>query len=120
MQLATFQLEGDADDWWTTTRRLKFPDSITVDIKWKDFEATFHEKYFPSHVQNWLDREFRNLQQGSMTVAEYEATFAWLERFAQAFDSEERRANRFLEGLQPNLRVKVMGYGWGTKGCSGF
>ena len=44
-----------------------------------------------------------------MTVAEYEATFAWLERFAQAFDSEERWANRFLEGLQPSLRVKLMG-----------
>ena len=44
-----------------------------------------------------------------MTVAEYEATFARLERFAQAFDSEERRVNRYLEGLQPSLRVKVMG-----------
>ena len=32
-----------------------------------------------------------------------------MERFAQAFDSKERRANRFLEGLQPSLRVKVMG-----------
>ena len=44
-----------------------------------------------------------------MIVAEYEATFASLERFAQAFDSEERRANKFLEGLQRSLRVKVMG-----------
>ena len=43
-----------------------------------------------------------------MSVAEYEASFARLERFAQAFDSEERRAERFLEGLQPSLRVKVM------------
>ena len=62
VRLATFQLEGDADDWWTATRRLKFLDSITVDIKWKDFEVVFHKKYFPSHVQNRLDREFRNLQ----------------------------------------------------------
>ena len=45
-----------------------------------------------------------------MTMVEYEATFAQLERFAQAFDTEERWANRFLEGLQPSLRVKVMGY----------
>ena len=70
VRLAAFQLKGDADDWWTDTRRLKFLDSITVDIKWKDNEAAFYEKYFPSHVQNRLDREFRNLQQGSMTVAE--------------------------------------------------
>ena len=44
-----------------------------------------------------------------MTVAEYEASFARLERFAQAFDTEERRAERFLEDLQPSLRVRVMG-----------
>ena len=44
-----------------------------------------------------------------MTVAEYEATFAQLERFAQAFNSEKRRVNRCLESLQPSLRVKVMG-----------
>ena len=44
-----------------------------------------------------------------MSVAEYEASFARLERFAQAFDSKERRAKRFLEGHQPSLGVKVMG-----------
>ena len=44
-----------------------------------------------------------------MTVAEYEAAFARLERFTQAFDSEEKQVNRFLEGLQLSLRVKVMG-----------
>ena len=44
-----------------------------------------------------------------MFVAEYEASFARLEWFAQAFDSEERRGERFRDGLQPSLRVKVMG-----------
>ena len=60
-------------------------------------------------MRNRFDREFWNLQQGSVTVVEYEAMFARLEWFAQAFDSEERQVNRFLEGLQPSLRVKVMG-----------
>ena len=82
MRLAAFQLEGDADEWWTAIRRLKFSDSITVDIKWKDFEVAFHEKYFPSHVRSRFDQEFRSLQQGRMTMAEYEASFARLERFA--------------------------------------
>ena len=62
VRLAAFQLDGDADEWWRATRRLKFPDSITVDIKWKDFEAAFHEKYFPSHVRSRFDREFWSLQ----------------------------------------------------------
>ena len=43
-----------------------------------------------------------------MTVSESEATFACLEQFAQTFDSEEQRAERFLECLQSGLRLKVM------------
>ena len=43
-------------------------------------------------------------------MAEYEATFSRLEQFVQAFDSEERRAKRFIEGLHSGLRLKVMGY----------
>ena len=87
---------------------LRFPNSDLLMISWKDFQDAFYEKYFPDHVRDRLDRVFRGLQQGSMTVAEYKATFARLERFAQTFDSEERRAKRFLEGLQPGLKMKVM------------
>lgn len=43
-----------------------------------------------------------------MIVGENEAAFAHLEWFAQTFDSKERRAKRFLEDLQPELRLKVM------------
>ena len=104
-----YQLEGDADKWWKAVRRLKFPEAVMVEIKWKDFETTFHEKYLPDHVRDRFDREFRSLQQVNMTVAEYEAKFARLERLAQVFDTEERRMKRFLEGLQPGLKLKVMG-----------
>lgn len=79
VRLATYLLEGDANQWWRDVRQLKFPNSVTVSIQWKDFEVAFYEKYFPGHVRNRFDREFWNLQQGSMTVSEYEAAFARLE-----------------------------------------
>ena len=41
-------------------------------------------------------------------MSEFEATFARLECFTQTFDSKEQRAKRFLEGLQPGLKMKVM------------
>ena len=82
MRLATFLLEGDADQWWKVVRHLKFPDFVTIDIKWRYFESTFYEKYFPDHERDRLDQEFQSLQQGSMTVIEYEAAFARLEQFA--------------------------------------
>ena len=45
-----------------------------------------------------------------MSVAEYEATFSRLERFVQSFDTEQRKAKRFVEGLNQGLRLRVMGY----------
>ena len=56
MRLATYLLKGDANTW------LKFPDSVTIEIKWKDFEAVFYDKYFPDHVRDRFDREFWSLQ----------------------------------------------------------
>ena len=44
-----------------------------------------------------------------MTVAEYEVAFSRLEQFAQVFDTEKRRAKRFVEGLTPALRSRILG-----------
>ena len=70
----------------------------------------FYERYFLEYEQNRLDRNFRNLKQGSMSVAEYEAAFTRLEQFAQVFDTEKRRAKKFMEGLVPVLRSRVLGF----------
>ena len=79
-------------------------------ITWEDFQEVFYDKYFSNHEKDRLDGEFRSLWQGSMPMAEYEATFSRLERFGQPFDSEECRTKRFMEGLNLELRGKVMGY----------
>ena len=71
VQLASFLLEGDADQWWRATRRLKFPNSDLLMISWKEFRDAFYEKYFldkGKHFKQFrgerdrLDREFRGLQ----------------------------------------------------------
>ena len=54
--------------------------------------------------------EFINLIQGSMTVAQYEAKFTNLSRFAKAFVStEEEKAKQFMRGLRPSIRNKIAG-----------
>ena len=55
VRLATYLLEGDVDQWLRVVRWLKFSDSVTVSIQWKDFEATFYEKYFLGHVRDRFD-----------------------------------------------------------------
>ncbi|GFZ13156.1 hypothetical protein Acr_23g0015410 [Actinidia rufa] len=47
---------------------------------------------------------------GSMTVAQYEAKFTSLSRFAKAFVStEEEKAKQFMRGLRPSIRNKIAG-----------
>ena len=75
VRLVTFQLKGEADQWWKSARRMKFPDTDLLSISWEDFQDVFYEKYFPEHERDRLDREFWNLKQGNMMVIEYEATF---------------------------------------------
>ena len=81
VRLATFQLMGEADQWWKSARRTKFPDTDLLSISCEDFWDVFYEKYFPEHERDRLDREFQNLKQGNMTMAEYEAAFTQLEQF---------------------------------------
>ena len=43
-------------------------------------------------------------------MTEYEAAFTRLEQFAQVFDTEMHRAKGFVEGLNPALWSRVLGY----------
>ncbi|GFS35871.1 hypothetical protein Acr_00g0042600 [Actinidia rufa] len=52
--------------------------------------------------------EVINLVQGSMIVAQYEAKFTSLSRFAKAFMStEEEKEKKFIRGLRPSITNKI-------------
>ena len=52
--------------------------------RWEPFKKTFLDQYFTNTANETLRMEFINLVQGSMTVAQYEAKFTSLSRFAKA------------------------------------
>nr|XP_017239755.1 PREDICTED: uncharacterized protein LOC108212539 [Daucus carota subsp. sativus] len=60
-------LQDDAYDWWETV-----PDSDAQPPKltWDDFQREFKDKYMPEIYRDEKQREFLNLKQGNMTVAE--------------------------------------------------
>ena len=62
VQLATFQLKGEVDTWWKSTRRIKFSDTDLLAIPWEELREVFYEKYFPEHERDRLDRDFQNLK----------------------------------------------------------
>ncbi|KAI5335495.1 hypothetical protein L3X38_025628 [Prunus dulcis] len=71
---------GQAYHWWESI--LAMPD---VEIaNWVAFETIFLDKYFPETMKTMKVREFTNLNQGDMTVGQYQAKF---EVFCSLHDS---------------------------------
>ena len=75
--------------------------------KWEPFKKAL-DQYFTDTANESLRMEFINLVQGSMIVAQYEAKFTSLSRFARAFIStEEKKAKQFMRGLMLSIRNKI-------------
>lgn len=107
---AAFMLNKEADHWWCMTKRFleeRSPEEQSP-IVWSQFKEAFYKKYFPDIVREQLEWEFLSLQQGSMTVAQYESKFIELSRFAlHLFPTEEKLAYKFQAGLKPYLKNKI-------------
>ncbi|XP_057510768.1 uncharacterized protein LOC130793138 [Actinidia eriantha] len=100
---ASYQLQGDALQWWKTMEE-------SVAKKWEPFRKAFLDQYFTDTAKEALRMEFINLVQGSMIVAQYEAKFTSLLRFARAFVSiEEEKAKQFMRGLRLSIKNKIAG-----------
>ena len=114
ISLASFNLKGDALAWWENYYR----QLTTVDdgvaprvVTWDMFVRGFNNKYCPPSYR--LDREntFLYLKQGSRSVAEYEAEFASLSRFAvDLVSTDERRCQRFRHGLNEGIASRLISF----------
>src|SRR4051812_37470483 len=75
--LATYMFKSEAKQWWRDQQQTRDISSLT----WEDFKELFFEKYFPHTKREKKSKDFRELQQGSMTGAEYTAKFLQLSRY---------------------------------------
>ncbi|XP_059662211.1 uncharacterized protein LOC132308211 isoform X1 [Cornus florida] len=79
-------------------------------LSYDEFSARFDKKYFPYAVRAAMKTEFLNLQQGNMTVAEYEQQFTRLSLFApEEVDIEEKKRNSFVKGLMWFIKRAITG-----------
>ncbi|KAM1735673.1 hypothetical protein ACFX12_014115 [Malus domestica] len=67
IKLATHVMEGEADSWWDTV----CDQNTDKEMTWDDFEQHFYDRYFPDALKQTRIKEFFELEQGNMTVAEY-------------------------------------------------
>lgn len=78
---------------------------------WTMFNEVFTNKYFPRTVRAQKKRDFIRLKQGSKTVAQYEAEFAKLTKYAPTLVVDEvTRARRLKNGLRADIRHDVTSF----------
>jgi hypothetical protein len=92
-------------NWWGNLERQLHltPDTVS----WELFEERFRRKYLPAYYKEQQVGAFHALIQGNKTVEEYEIRFMELVKYVSYMDSDQRQAERFIYGLNPQIRDMV-------------
>ncbi|EOY01006.1 Gag protease polyprotein [Theobroma cacao] len=103
LMVATRLLEKRARTWWSSVKSR----SITS-LTWIDFLQEFDGQYYTYFHQKEKKREFLSLQQGNLTIEEYEARFNELMSYVpDLVKSEQDQASYFEEGLRNEIRERM-------------
>ncbi|KAK2441465.1 hypothetical protein QL285_012763 [Trifolium repens] len=110
--LATYQLLGGSEYWWTNTRLIM--ENVHEELSWENFRRRFLAKYFPETARERYGEEFLRLRQAGMNVEAYAKKFESLSRFFRFFRDgidEDYMCRRFQDGLRYELQDAVVPLG---------
>ncbi|KAL0554363.1 hypothetical protein IC582_008282 [Cucumis melo] len=109
VQCAVFMLTDRGTAWWETTERMLGGD--VSQIMWQQFKESFYAKFFSASLRDAKRQEFLNLEQGDMTVEQYDAEFDMLSHFAlEMIATEAARADKFVRGLRLDIQGLVRAF----------
>ncbi|KAL4028604.1 hypothetical protein IC575_011805 [Cucumis melo] len=109
VQCAVFMLTDRGTAWWETTERMLGGD--VSQITWQQFKESFCAKFFSASLRDAKRQEFLNLEQGDMTVEQYDAEFDMLSRFTpEMIATEAARADKFVRGLRLDIQGLVRAF----------
>ena len=99
-------LQGSAYDWWKLVlRSSRLPNTIS----WEFFVQEFRAKYVSNMYMETKWKQFLNLKQRNLSVAEYEKEFSNLSKYApESVLTEAFRCRKFEDGLNESIK-KVSG-----------
>ncbi|CAA0826246.1 Uncharacterized mitochondrial protein AtMg00860, partial [Striga hermonthica] len=104
---AQLQMTGDARLWWNSYWGMRPGEK--ENLTWMQFKEMMEEKYYPVHYRAEMERQFLALSQKNRTVDEYEREFTRLGSFVKYLvDTEAKKARRFQDGLQREIRHHVV------------
>jgi hypothetical protein len=102
VQYTAYRLSGEAKNWWTAKKVLLIQELGSEEtISWPRFQRKFLQQYFPKILRDAKAREFMDLTQGNMTVAQYAGRFNELARFATYLVVDEENRGSLNEALTP-------------------
>ncbi|XP_070023802.1 uncharacterized protein [Nicotiana sylvestris] len=106
VDFATFRLAGSAKTWWRDFCLARPAGSPS--LTWDQFSELFLGKFLPVTQRDALRRQFERLQQGSMSVTQYETQFIDLARHTIVIlPTERERVRSFVDGLVQPIRVQM-------------
>ena len=77
-------------------------------MSWARFKEEFTDKFVPASYRDTKAEEFFMLEQGTLSVTDYERSFSELVRHVPFIrDDEVSRTKRFVVGLSPAIRTTV-------------
>ncbi|XP_073051356.1 uncharacterized protein [Primulina eburnea] len=95
----TYLYEEAAHNWWNTVAH-KWIKNHTPKT-WDNFLQKLEGKYITQVILNTREREFMDLVEGDMTVAQYEALIHYAPHY---MEDEIRKRKRFVQGLNLDIR----------------
>ncbi|XP_073121397.1 uncharacterized protein [Henckelia pumila] len=104
VRCAIFKFRDDARVWWQGARSVVDMTTLT----WNGFKDVFYGKYFTISTRTRLAREFLELRQGSMSIAEYVKNFERARYFVPMISGNAiEELKHFMEGLNATIRRDV-------------
>ena len=103
-RLAAIGLKGDARMWY----RAHFTPAERISATWAEFEQRFDAYFVSSAAKAGKERELISLEQGELSVSEYESRFVGLCHFTDLFVDPVRQARMFEQGLRTRIRQLVI------------
>ena len=94
-----FLLQDRALEWWRAVQR-RCPEGVS----WAQFKEEFTYKFVPASYRDAKAEEFFRLEQGTLSVTEYERSFFELVRHVPfSREDEVSKTKRFAVGLSPEI-----------------
>lgn len=94
--IATFNLKCKVDIWWEDVKIFRCIHE--EDLTWREFKRLF-KKYLSKRYFDDREKEFYELNIGSMTYEEYTSRFLELLRYVPYLKEEKAKIKRFISGF---------------------